>query len=179
MKGYEKGKEIIFGENRAIIVSDLMKFKDYYAIYADITKKVDDKIPSCLVQKIEGNIALIIRDKEKLMDMGLNSDERKAIYCHELGHCYSENQQGEVKGREILSEVDSDSFAVEKCDISPYVLESALAKTYEYSIKSIPTKEGLTKERVDRFVEEMKARKANVKRLIRQFEENIPHGNAR
>lgn len=53
---------------------------------------------------------------------GLTAEERKAIYCHELGHCFSHNQQ-ESKGNErnICDEVDSDTFAVEQCGISPYI----------------------------------------------------------
>jgi len=52
-----------------------------------------------------------------------------------LGHCFSHNQQeSKNNSRNIDDEVDSDTFAVEKCDISPYVLEKALAKSYEYEI---------------------------------------------
>lgn len=94
------------------------------------------------------------------------------MYCHELGHCFSVNQQeNKKKPRNAMDEIDSDTFAVEKCDISPYVLEMALAKTYEYEIKNSVNKPGMTKERVDKFVEEMKLRKANVKRLISKYEE--------
>lgn len=73
--------------------------------------------------------------------------------------------------RDINDEVDSDSFAVEQCDISPYVLEKALAKSYEYEIKNIGKKVGLTQDRLNRYIEEMKIRKKNVQRLILEFED--------
>ncbi len=103
---------------------------------------------------------------------GLTAEERKAIYCHELGHCFSHNQQ-ESKGNErnICDEVDSDTFAVEQCGISPYILEKALAKSYEYEIRNIGQKTDLTQERLDRYVKEMKTRKENVRRLIHEFED--------
>lgn len=100
----------------------------------------------------------------------MNAEERKAIYCHELGHCFSPNQGETKEKRDIFYEVDSDTFAVQRCGISPYILERALAKTYEYDIKSIPTKTNLTQESLDRYLEEMKARKENVKKLIHEFE---------
>lgn len=59
---------------------------------------------------------------------------------------------------------------MEQCDISPYVLEKALAKSYEYEIKNIGSVVGLTQERLNRYLEEMKARKRNVQRLIHEFE---------
>ena len=97
--------------------------------------------------------------------------ESKAIYCHELGHCFSHNQQeAKSTGRNIEDELDSDTFAVEVCDISPYILEKALAKSYEYEIKNIGQKVGLTQERLNRYIEEMKARKKNVQRLIHEYE---------
>ena len=40
-----------------------MKFKDFYAIYADITKNTDNKI-LCATYKIHYKVALIIRDKK-------------------------------------------------------------------------------------------------------------------
>lgn len=67
--------------------------------------------------------------------------------------------------------MDSDTFAVEQCGISPYILESALAKTYEYEIKNINTKPNVTQEQLDRFVEEMKSRKANIKKIMGKFED--------
>ena len=89
--------------------------------------------------------ALIIRDTEKLSQIGLTTEERKAIYCHELWHCFSANQQkSKDSERNIDDEVDSDTFAVEKCDIFPYVLEKALAKSYEYKIQNIGKRVGLT-----------------------------------
>ena len=168
---YKKGTQIQIGENRAIIVSDLIKFKEFLAIYADIIQNTDFKQP-CGTCKIHDNVALIIRDKEKLSEIGLTTEERKAIYCHELGHCFSSNQQKSKNSeRNIDDEVDSDTFAVEKCDISPYVLEKALAKSYEYEIQNIGKKVGLTQEALNRYVEEMRTRKRNVQRLIHIFEE--------
>lgn len=93
------------------------------AIYADIIKNTDFKQP-CGTCKIHDNVALIIRDKEKLLEIGLTTEERKAIYCHELGHCFS----------------------------TKYVLEKALAKSYEYEIQNIGKKVGLTQEALNRFL---------------------------
>ena len=108
--------------------------------------------------------------------MGLNAEERKVIYCHELGHCFSPNQtkmRDELTEEErCMYEIDTDTFAVEQCDMSPYVLKSALEKTYTYGIKSIEKKPHLTKEKIDRFVKEMNARIKNAERLIRQYEQN-------
>ena len=168
---YKKGNKIQFGENEAEIVSELIKFKDYYAIYADVTKNVNYN-SACGTYKLNDKVALIIRNKELLEKMGLTTEERKAIYCHELGHSFSINQQNDTReGRQIDKEIDSDTFAVEKCGILPSVLERALAKTYEYEIKNIPNKKGLTQEKVDRFVEEMRARKRNIEKLARKKEE--------
>lgn len=89
-----------------------------------------------------------------------------------MGHCFSHNQkESKNNSRNIDNEVDSDTFAIEKCDISPYVLEKALAKSYEYEIQNIGKKVGLTQEALNRYVEEMKTRKSNVQRLIHIFEE--------
>jgi hypothetical protein len=99
--------------------------------------------------------------------MGFTTEERRAIYCHELGHCFSSNQgQNKNSKRNIDDEVDSDTFAVKQCDVPPRVLKSALKKSYEYEIAHIDSKKDLTQERFDRYVEEMKARKANANRLI-------------
>ena len=164
---YKKESKIQFGENEAEICSDLIKFKDFYAIYADITKNVDCNSP-CSVYKINDKIALVLRNKELLEKMGFTTEERKAIYCHELGHVFSINQKNDIRnGRQIDKEIDSDTFAVEKCGMLPSVLESALAKTYEYEIKHLESKEGLTQEKLDRFINEMRARKRNIEKLAR------------
>ena len=60
--------------------------------------------------------------------------------------------------RKISEEVDSDTFAVKYCGISPNILERALAKSFEYEMKDIGRKM-VTQERIDRYIEEMKARK--------------------
>ena len=172
LEKYKKGSKIKFGENEAEISSELIIFKDYYAIYADITKNVDFNV-SCGNYKIDEKIALIIRNKELLTEMGFTVEERKAIYCHELGHSFSPNQKNDARssGRQIDKEIDSDTFAIEKCGISPYVLESALAKTYEYEIKHIKEKKDLTQKRLDKFVNEMRARKRNIEKLKRDKED--------
>lgn len=170
VNNYKKGQKVQFGENEAIITSDLMKFKDYYAIYADVIKNNENI--KCATVKIHDKIALIIRDKQILEDMGLDVEERKAIYCHELGHNFSSNQSKIEDKRNIAYEVDSDTFAVEKCGIDPYVLESALKKTYEYDIQNLKNKANMTQERLDKYVNEMKARKENIKRLILKKEKN-------
>ena len=169
---YKKGSKIKIGKNEAEITSELMKFKDYYAIYADITKNVDFNKP-CGNYKIDEKIALIIRNKELLTEMGFTVEERKAIYCHELGHSFSLNQKNDARGsiRQIDKEIDSDTFAVEKCGMLPSVLESALAKTYEYEIKHLDSKKGLTQEKIDRFINEMRARKRNIEKLARNKED--------
>lgn len=160
----KRGTKVTMGDIKAIISTDIMRFREFDAIYADIIQQ--SGTTPCMVKLIDG-IALIFRDKGILMSMELNAEERKAIYCHELGHCFSEKQK-EIKSSEraIEYEVDSDTFAVEKCGISVDVLKSALKKTYEYNIASIRTRQKTpTKEKVEKFVEEMTARKRNVERL--------------
>lgn len=160
----KRGTQVIMKDIKAIISTDIMRFMDFDAIYADIIEQ-SGTMPCCV--KLIDDIALIFRDKGILMSMGLNTEERKAIYCHELGHCFSENQKGiESRERAIEYEIDSDTFAVEKCGISIDVLESALRKTYEYNIASIGTRqETPTKKSVENFIKEMTARKRNVQRL--------------
>lgn len=53
-------------------------------------------------------------------------------------------------------------------------MEKALAKSYEYEIRNIGKKVGLTQERLNRYIEEMKIRKKNVQRLIHEFEDKEP-----
>ena len=167
LKKLRKGVKITFGENSAVVTSHLMGFKDYYYVVADIRKNVNFNMP-CAAVKMHDNLGLIIRNKELLHQMGLTAQERNAIYCHELGHVFSENQQDTVgkKQRKIKDEVDSDTFAVEKCGISPDILESALKKTYEYNIKVIKSKENMPKEKIERFIMEMQYRKRNIQRMI-------------
>ena len=164
---FKKGAVITFGENEAIITSELIKFNDYYYIVADITKNINFNMP-CANKKIHDKVALIIRNMDLLLKMGLTSEERKAMYCHELGHSFSVNQQkcSRNEGRQIDEEVDSDTFAVEKCGIPPEIVESALKKTYEYEINHINEKKNLTQERLNTFIREMQLRKRNIERLI-------------
>ena len=169
---FKKGKIIKVENNNIIeIVSDLIKFKEYYAIYADITNNVDFRNRACFTKKIDDKVALIIRNKELLKAMGLTAEERMSIYCHELGHNFSPNQQQKEKKdntRSVADEIDSDTFAVKKCGISPEVLESALKKTYEYDIKHISEKKDITQEKLDTYINEMRARKRNVEQLIKE-----------
>lgn len=167
IKKFQKGLKVNFGENEAIISSELIKFRDYYYIIADITKNIDFTMP-CGTLRIYDNIALIIRNKELLQQIGFTTEERKAIYCHELGHVFSKNQlsNDSKTARQIDNEIDSDIFAVEKCKIDPEILESALKKTYEYEINQVTKKKNITQERIDKFVSEMRLRKRNIEKLI-------------
>lgn len=149
----------------AIVVTDLMQYRGFNAIYADIIKQKDEKI-ICGAKILKDNIALVLRDKSIMQKIGLNPEERKAIYCHELGHFFSDNQKNSSsKKREIADEVDSDTFAVEECDVPTDVLERALRKTYEYYVAKAKKDTNMTHERVQRFMEEMTARKRNIERL--------------
>ena len=74
---YKKGTQIQIGENRAIIVSDLIKFKEFLAIYADIIQNTDFKQP-CGTCKIHDSVASIIRDKRKLSEMRINYRRKKS-----------------------------------------------------------------------------------------------------
>ena len=74
---YKKGKQIQLGENKAIIASDLIKFKEFLAIYADVIENIDFKQP-CGTCKIHDNVALIIRDKIKLSEMRINYRGKKS-----------------------------------------------------------------------------------------------------
>lgn len=74
---YKKGTEMQIGENKAIVTSDLVKFKEFYAIYADIIENIDFKQP-CGTCKIHDNIALIIRDKRKLSEIRINYRRKKS-----------------------------------------------------------------------------------------------------
>lgn len=77
MNKYKKGKEILIGNNKAIVTSDLIKFKDFYAIYADITLNADNSI-LCNTCKIHDKVALIIRDKKRLLEMRINFRRKKS-----------------------------------------------------------------------------------------------------
>ena len=77
MSKYKKGKEIQIGENKAIITSDLIKFKRFYAIYADIIENIDNKMV-CGTCRIHDKIALIIRDKKRLLEMRIRCRRKKS-----------------------------------------------------------------------------------------------------
>ena len=166
---FKRGVKVELGKNKAVISSDLMNFQDYYYITADIIENVDFTSP-CSTLKIHDNVALIIRNKELMQKIGFSVDERRAIYCHELGHIFSKNQLDNKKSscRKIDDEIDSDTFAVKECKIEPEVLENALKKTYKYEINQITQKENMSQERVERFVNEMSQRKKNIEKLIRE-----------
>ena len=73
---YKKGTEIQFGENRAIVTSDLIKFKEFYAIYADVIHNIDSMV--CGTYKIHDRIALVIRDKKRLLEMRIRCRRKKS-----------------------------------------------------------------------------------------------------
>lgn len=50
-----------------------------------------------------------------------------------------------------------------------------MAKSYEYEIKNIKNKKEITQERLNKYLEEMKLRKANVLKLISEFELKKEH----
>lgn len=77
MDKYKKGREIQIGENRAIVKSSLIKFKEFYAIYADIVENVDNSI-LCGTYKVHEKVALVIRDKERLLEMRINYRRKKS-----------------------------------------------------------------------------------------------------
>lgn len=71
IRKYEKGKKIQIGSNIAIITSDLIRFKEFYAIYSDIIDNNDNSWV-CRVYNLHDKIALIIRNKKKLLEMRIN-----------------------------------------------------------------------------------------------------------
>ena len=77
MNRYKKGTEIKIGKNRAIITSDLMKFKEFFAVYADIIENIDFR-QICGTCKIHDKVALVIRDKKKLLDIRFNFRRKKS-----------------------------------------------------------------------------------------------------
>jgi len=76
MGKYKKGTEVQFGDNKAIITSGLIRFKEFYAIYADIIENIDDR--SCCVFKIHDKVALIMRDKKILLKMRIKCRRKKS-----------------------------------------------------------------------------------------------------
>ncbi len=163
------GSKVYIGDTiEGIICTDPKKFKNFYAIYADIIKSTSQHI--CCVKKEEyrdKTIALVLRDKNKMMEIGFDTNERRAIYCHEIGHCFSEKQKNSSnKERLIEDEVDSDTFAIKECGIDPEVMMSAVKKTYKYYISEIRNTPNITIERVNRYIEEMDKRVSNIKKYI-------------
>ena len=41
LEKFKKGRTILIGKNKADVTSDLMKFKEFYAIYEDIIENID------------------------------------------------------------------------------------------------------------------------------------------
>ena len=81
---YKKGKQIQIGKNKAVIVSDLINFKNFLAIYADVIENIDFKQP-CGTCKIHDSVALIIRDKRKLSEMRINYRRKKSYILSWIG----------------------------------------------------------------------------------------------
>ena len=71
MNKYKKGTAIQIGTTKAIVTSDLMKFKEFYAIYADIVESINNSM-LCGTCKIHDKVALVIRDKKRLLDVWIN-----------------------------------------------------------------------------------------------------------
>ncbi len=67
MKKYKKGTIVQIGTAEARVTSDLMKFKDFYAIYADAIDGLNNDILCCTC-KIHDRVSLVIRDKKRMLD---------------------------------------------------------------------------------------------------------------
>lgn len=74
---YKKGTKIQIGQSKAIVTSDLIKFREFFAIYADVVENVDSRVV-CGTYKIHDRIALIIRDKKRLLEMRFNCGRKKS-----------------------------------------------------------------------------------------------------
>lgn len=117
------------------ISSDLMKYQNYYAIYADLISQDDTYV--CMTGRIKGYKAPIIIKNKKVMDeMNLNLEERRAIYCHELGHYYNQKEVGNSKKERLIDdEINSDNFAIKKLKVKPEIMENTLKKMRKYYIE--------------------------------------------
>lgn len=74
---YKKGTKIEIAENIAVVTSDLIKFKEYYAIYADIVENINDRI-LCATYKLDDKLALIVRDKKRLLEIRVYARRKKS-----------------------------------------------------------------------------------------------------
>ena len=74
---YKKGTKIEIAENIAVVTSDLIKFKEYYAIYADIVENKNDII-LCATYKLDDKLALIVRDKKRLLEIRFYTRRKKS-----------------------------------------------------------------------------------------------------
>ena len=74
---YKKGTKIEIAENIAVVTSDLIKFKEYYAIYADIVENKNDRI-LCATYKLDDKLALIVRDKKRLLEIRFYTRRKKS-----------------------------------------------------------------------------------------------------
>ena len=166
---FKIGEILEVGNIKYKVSSNLLKFEDTYAVYADAID--EEKALALGVIKYKDKIAIILRNKKILKDMKLEKEERKAMYCHELGHIFGDEKIiSSRNGRTIDEEVMCDTYAVEKLKNKPEILENALRKTYEYDIINI--NKYMDKNRIDRYIEEMTARKRNVEKLKeRQYKE--------
>ena len=167
---FKIGQIIEVGDLEYKVSSNLLKFENTYAAYADALD--EEKAPALTVSKYEKKIASILRNKKILKDMKLEKEERKVMYCHELGHIFGDEKIiSSRNGRTIEEEVMCDTYAVEKLKNKPEILENALRKTYEYEISKI---NGSTdKNRINRYIEEMTARKRNVEKLKEKISRKI------
>lgn len=56
MNKYKKGTAIQIGTTKAIVTSDLIKFKEFYDIYADIVESINNSM-LCVTCKIHDKVA--------------------------------------------------------------------------------------------------------------------------
>lgn len=158
-KQYAIGTSVDAGDVVYNITTPISKFKDCHMLYADSDSP--DAL-ACACYELESGLALILRNPAKLHEAGFTSSERRAIYCHELGHIFSPNQKHSTT-RNAFDEVDADTFAVIHLDTNPDILYSALKKTYEHHIANLDT--NMTQEKFDSLCEEMSMRKHNAIQL--------------
>lgn len=162
----KKGYEFELGNSRCRVVSDLITSGKAKVYYVDVITN-HETMHSCCAIKLGDNQGIVVRNRKKLEIRGYTEDEIMAIISHELGHLFSENQQEEKisKGRVLDDELDSDTFAVEKCGIKPEVLESALKKDYLFKMKQYKEQGRLSDSKVKEYTHEMEKRIANARRL--------------
>ena len=166
-KGYEFKDD---DGTRYRVTSDLVVSGKAKIYYVDVISNQMSQ-PTSAAIKMGKNQGIVIRNMEKLKLRGYTEDEIMAIMAHELGHLFSENQQVEriSNERALDEEIDSDTFAVEKCGIRPEVLESALRKDYNFKMRQAESKK-VPAEKVAKYKAEMEKRIANAKRLQQEIQ---------